>query len=194
MKVADRGKLVIISGPSGAGKSSVVRALLEICPLPLALSVSATTRPPRRGERDGVDYHFLTQEDFRRRRSQGEFLECKEVYGRGDWYGTLKSTVSAALQEGKWLVLPIDVEGAAAVLEQYPEAITIFLHAGSLEELERRLRQRGTESEASLQSRLAVARRELAMADRYRHQVVNHTISLAAREICDVLRAYAVPA
>ena len=194
MKVADRGKLVIISGPSGAGKSSVARALLEICPLPLALSVSATTRPPRRGERDGVDYHFLTQEDFRRRRSQGDFLECKEVYGRGDWYGTLKSTVSAALQEGKWLVLSIDVQGAAAVLEQYPEAITIFLHAGSLEELERRLRQRGTESEASLQSRLAVARRELAMADRYRHQVVNHTISLAAREICDVLRAYAVPA
>ena len=194
MKAADKGKLVIISGPSGAGKSSVVRALLEMCPLPLELSVSATTRPPRPNERDGVDYHFLTKEEFSRRRSQGEFLECKEVYGRGDWYGTLNRTVTAGLREGKWIVLQIDVEGAIAVLEQYPEAITIFLHSGSLAELERRLRQRGTESETSLQRRLAVAQRELAMADHYRHQVINHTISVAAREICDVLKRYVVSA
>ena len=91
-----RGKLVIISGPSGAGKSTVVRKLLEECPLPLTLSVSATTRPPRAGEVDGRDYWFLTSSEFAAKREQGEFLECKEVFGRGYWYGTLANTVSAA--------------------------------------------------------------------------------------------------
>ena len=94
------GKLVIISGPSGAGKSSVVRALLQECDLPLRLSVSATTRPPRAHEMEGRDYYFLSQEEFAARRARGEFLECKEVFGRGDWYGTLKSDVPAGFAQG----------------------------------------------------------------------------------------------
>ncbi|GIW94594.1 MAG: guanylate kinase [Pirellulaceae bacterium] len=183
---ADR--LVIISGPSGAGKSTVVRRLLETCSVPLYLSVSATTRQPRPGEVDGVDYYFLSHDEFARRRRAGEFLECKEVFHRGDWYGTLRSEVQRGVAQGKWVLLEIDVEGAMAVLEQYPQAVTIFLHPGSLEELERRLRHRGTETEESLQRRLEVARRELEYLPRYQYEVVNQTVEQAAEEICRLLQ------
>jgi len=185
------GKLVIISGPSGAGKSTVLTELLANCPLPLSLSVSATTRSPRPGERDGVEYHFLSKTEFARRRANGEFLECKEVFGRGDWYGTLNRTVTAGLSEGKWIVLEIDVQGALSVLENRSEAITIFVHPGGLAELERRLRQRGTESEASIQRRLEVARSEMGSISNYDHEVINQVVSHAAREICDILSQYA---
>jgi guanylate kinase len=185
-----KGKLVIISGPSGAGKSTVLKELIETCPLPLELSVSATTRAPRPEERDGVEYHFLSHEEFTRRREQGEFLECKEVYGRGDWYGTLGSTVTAGLNQGKWVVLEIDVEGALAVLEKHPQTITIFLHCGGLEELERRLRSRGTEDEQTVNRRLDVARKEITYIHHYRHEVTNDTVSQAVRDICDILTRY----
>jgi guanylate kinase len=180
-------RLVILSGPSGTGKSTIVRRLLSECPLPLMLSVSATTRPPRPDERDGVDYHFLSREEFLRRRDRGEFLEWKEVFGRGHFYGTLRSAVASGLAAGKWVVLEIDVQGALAVLEEDSQAISIFLHAGSMEELERRLRGRGTESEESIQRRLAVARNELEYVDRYSCQVVNRTVDQAVREICEIL-------
>jgi guanylate kinase len=182
-----RGQLVIISGPSGAGKSTVVRRLVEKCPLPLELSVSATTRPPRPGERDGVDYIFLGKEEFARRRAAGGFLESMEVFGRGDWYGTPGHAVSSGLEAGKWVILEIDVDGAMAVLPAYPDAITIFLHPGSMEELERRLRARGTEREELLQRRLEVARGELTWIDRYRYEVINDDVSAAAGRICDIL-------
>ncbi len=182
------GRLVIISGPSGAGKSTVVQRLLAECPLPIELSVSATTRPPREGEQDGVHYHFLTPEAFQQRRLADEFLECKEVFGRGDWYGTLRSEVASGLDQGKWVLLEIDVEGALAVLEKQPDAITIFLHPGSLEELERRLRNRGTEDDASMARRLEVARREMTCLNKYSFEVINHSVDRAVQEICDILR------
>jgi len=191
MSGSSRCEVVIISGPSGAGKSTVVRRLLETCPLPLQLSVSATTRSPRLGERDGVDYHFVSHEEFCRRRAAGEFLEWKEVFGRGHLYGTLRSETTAGLAAGKWVILEIDVEGALAVLEQHPEAITIFVDPGSLGELERRLRGRGTESEESIQRRLAVARREMARKDRYRYEVINDAVDRAVLEICDILLSHA---
>lgn len=181
------GKLVIISGPSGAGKSTVVRRLLTECPLPLVLSVSATTRKPRPEERDGADYHFLTKEEFSRKQKAGDFLEWKEVFGRGDFYGTLRSETTAGLANGKWVILEIDVEGTLSVVQQHPEAITIFLDPGSMEELERRLRSRGTESEESIQRRLEVARREMTKSNRYRFRVVNDLVDRTAREICDIL-------
>jgi guanylate kinase len=184
------GKLAIISGPSGAGKSTVVKELMVSCPLPLELSISATTRPPRPGEQDGVDYHFLSREEFARRRLAGEFLECKEVFGRGDWYGTLRAAVTAGLQAGKWVILEIDVEGAMSVLAQNPEVTTIFLHPGGLDELERRLRARGTDSEESIRRRLEVASRELTFRPRYRHEVINRTVPDAVREICGILQSY----
>src|SRR5262245_46808405 len=181
--------LVVVSGPSGAGKSTVVRELLESCALPLHLSVSATTRQPRRGEIEGEDYFFLTPEQFALRRANNEFLECKEY--AGNWYGTLQSQVSSGLAEGKWVLLEIDVEGTMAVLEKHPEALTIFVHSGSVEELERRLRLRNTESEEALARRLATARRELAKKDRYRYEVINRDVPTAVREVCEILQRHA---
>jgi guanylate kinase len=187
MSVADV-KLVILSGPSGAGKSTVVQQLLAVSPVPLRLSVSATTRPPRPGERNGEHYHFLSAEEFARRRERGEFLECKEVFGQGDWYGTLRSEIATGHRQGKWVLLEIDVEGAMSVLDQVPQALTIFLHPGSPEELERRLRSRGTESDASIQRRLEVARQEMECVGSYRYEVINDTVDRAVDEICGILR------
>ncbi len=188
MSAPTRGKLIVISGPSGAGKTTLLKKLFERCP-ELRASVSATTRPPRPSERDGVDYHFLSDNEFQRRRAAEEFLECCEVFGRGYWYGTLRDEVSPSLEAGKSIVLEIDVQGAMAVLEQYPDAVTLFVHPSSLDELERRLRGRGTETEASIQRRLEVARRELARAEDYRHQVLNDDVDRAAQEICDIIRS-----
>jgi guanylate kinase len=185
------GKLIIISGPSGAGKTTLIKRLFDEFP-DLVASVSATTRSPRPVERDGVDYHFLTPQEFARRRDGGEFLECFEVFGRGTWYGTLAAEVAPSLEAGKSIVLEIDVQGAMAVMERYPQAVTIFVHTGSsdeLDELEQRLRKRGTESEESIERRLEAARRELAFADRYRYQVVNNDVETAVREICDIIRS-----
>ena len=181
------GKLVVISGPSGAGKTTLLKRLFARSPVPLVASVSATTRFPRPGEVDGVDYHFLTKEEFARRRERNEFLESFEVYQRGDWYGTLKQEVGPRLSEGKWVVLEIDVQGTLAVLQHYPEAVTIFVRPSSLGELERRLRDRGTDSEAAIGRRLEVARRELASIDRYQYQVVNDDVDRALNELCEIL-------
>jgi guanylate kinase len=181
------GRLVVISGPSGAGKTTLLKRVFSESTRPLVPSISATTRRPRRGEIDGVDYHFLSPEEFARRRANGEFLECFEVYQRGDWYGTLRSEVTPSLTAGKWVVLEIDVQGTLAVLEHYPDALTIFVRPASMEELERRLRDRGTETEAALERRLEVARRELAASGFYRHQVVNDDLDRAVREICHIL-------
>lgn len=185
---ASAAKVVIISGPSGAGKSTVVARLLAACPVPLRLSVSATTRAPRPGERDGVHYHFLARDEFQRRRQRGEFLECKEVFGCGDWYGTLRSEVATGQAEGKWVLLEIDVQGAMSVLEEIPDAVTIFLHPGSLEELAQRLTRRGTESSQSLARRLDVARAEMDCVRAYQYEVVNDTVDRAVQEICGILQ------
>jgi guanylate kinase len=180
-------RIVILSGPSGAGKTTVVRELLRSSPVPLVLSVSATTRRPRTGEVDGREYHFLSSAEFARQRAAGEFLECKEVFGRGDWYGTLRREVTTGLEQGKWVLLEIDVEGAMAVRERFPDCVMVFLHPGSLEELERRLRGRGTDSEESIRRRLEVATGELARASEYSYQVVNETPAQAVAEIRAIL-------
>jgi guanylate kinase len=189
MQASAAGMLVIISGPSGAGKSTVVRQLLDQCDLPLRLSISATTRKPRPEEQEGRDYHFLSSSEFQRRREAGAFLECKEVFGRGDWYGTLRSEVEAGLTSGCCVLLEIDVEGALSVLEQRPDTITIFLHPGSMDELERRLRARATENEVSIQRRLEVARREMDYLSRYRFEVINRTVDQAVQDICNILKS-----
>jgi guanylate kinase len=134
-----------------------------------------------------VDYYFLSPEEFSARRAEGEFLECFEVFGRGYWYGTLWSEVVAGFDAGKWVVLEIDVQGALAAMERYPDALSIFIRLGSLEELEKRLRGRGTETEEAVGRRLARAKHEIELAGRYRYQVVNDDVDQAVSEICGIL-------
>ena len=177
----------MVSGPSGVGKTSVMREGYRTSRVPLVHSVSATTRPPRPDETDGLDYHFLTNGAFGNRRKKGDFIECFEVFGQTYWYGTLWSEVTTGLNAGKWVVLEIDVQGALAVVERFPAAVTIFLRPGSHEELERRLRGRGTETEQSIRCRLAQADHELAQAERYQYQVINDDMDQAVREICEIL-------
>jgi guanylate kinase len=181
------GRLIVVSGPSGAGKTSVMRLVYQTCPVPLVRSVSATTRPPRAGETDGIDYHFLPSEEFEARRQGGDFIESFQVFGQGHWYGTLRSEVTTGLAAGKWVVLEIDVQGAQAVMRQFPDAVTIFLRPSSREELEHRLRGRATETEQAIQRRLAQADRELAAAEKYQHQVINDNLDQAVEDICAIL-------
>lgn len=181
-------RVVVISGPSGSGKTTVVSRLLAESPVPLVKSVSATTRPPRSGEVDGRDYRFLTPEEFAARRERGEFLEYAEVHGRDCWYGTLKSEIERARAAGAWILLEIDVQGAMNVINEYPDAITIFLTTPSEGTYEERLRARGTESEETIRRRLQTARDELKLAPRYRYRVENDDLDLAVRDIIHILR------
>jgi guanylate kinase len=182
--------VVVVSGPSGVGKTTVVRRVMDECPLPLTLSTSVTTRQPRAGELDGADYHFLEKNEFLRRREAGDFLESFEVFGRGHWYGTIRDEVASSLAAGKWVVLEIDVNGAMQVVEQYPDAITVFVSPDSFTELERRLRGRATETEERIQRRLEIARDELQFKDRYRHVVVNDDVERATNEIIEILTQF----
>ncbi len=181
------GKVVIVSGPSGAGKTTLMKRVYERRPVPLRVSVSATTRSPRPGEVDGRDYYFLSKDDFLAKRERGEFLESFEVFGKGHWYGTPWSELNDGFAAGSWVVLEIDVQGAIAVMERFPDALSIFISPGSAEELEKRLRGRGTEAEEAVQRRLRQANQELAVADRYRYQVVNDSLDRAVEEICQII-------
>ncbi|RPI91257.1 MAG: guanylate kinase [Planctomycetaceae bacterium] len=175
-------RFVVLSGPSGSGKTTIVDRLLAACPGKLVKSVSATTRAPRPHEIDGRDYHFLTKEEFARRRLADDFVECAEVHSSGNWYGTLKSELMRAARMQGCALLEIDVQGARQIMERYPGALTIFVKTVD-GDYEKRLRARGTESEEVIQKRLETARRELAMASSYRHQVVNDDLARAVREI-----------
>jgi guanylate kinase len=182
-------RLIIISGPSGAGKSTVTRRLLVECELPLRMSVSATTRPPRPGETDGKEYHFLSPEQFDRLRGENAFLECKEVFGRGHWYGTLRREVTEGLKAGYWMILEIDVQGALEVMEASEvDPISLFIHPGGMDELERRLRDRGTESEDAIQRRLETAAGEMRFLHHYQYEVINGSVDAAVAQVCQILR------
>ncbi len=178
--------LVVVSGPSGAGKDTVVRQLRQQHP-EIEFSVSATTRAMRPGEQDGVDYHYLSTAEFEQRIAAGEILE--HTCYCGNYYGTPKLEVDRRIAAGRTVVLVIEVEGAANIKRIYPNATTVFIRPPSMEELERRLRNRGTETEQSIQRRLARAAEELGLADGYDAQVVNDTVEQCARDLYAVIRA-----
>lgn len=182
-------RIVVLSGPSGSGKTTLVRELVVRAPVKLIKSVSATTRPPRPGEVNGDDYWFLTDAEFRRRLESGEFIEFAEVFSSGFLYGTLMADLDRAWQQQGWAFLEIDVQGAMKVVQQYPDAVTIFLSTPSPAEFERRLRARGTEIEDVIRRRLATAEEELQQAGRYRYVVVNDQLETAVSEICEILKA-----
>jgi guanylate kinase len=181
-----KGPLIILSGPSGSGKSTVIQQLLAAGDLPLRLSVSATTRPPRPGEKDGVHYHFWGRERFEEEIRTGAFLEWADVHG--NWYGTLHREVGPDREQGFGVILDIDVQGAAQVRKQCPDSISIFLRTSSWETYERRLRQRGTESEAAIQRRLTNARKELERAGEYQYEVINDDLATAVAQLRDIVQ------
>jgi guanylate kinase len=180
-------RVVVLSGPSGSGKTTIVERLIVDSPCKLVKCISATTRPKRVGEVDGESYYFLTAEEFAARKQAGEFLETAEVFGAGYWYGTLKSELDRARQENGWAFLEIDVQGALRVMEEYPDALTIFLEPPSIEVCEQRLRARKTDSEETIQRRLKRVKDELGLADRYRFRVVNDDLDDAIGQISQIL-------
>jgi guanylate kinase len=181
-----KGPLIILSGPSGSGKSTLLERLLAKTDLRLHLSVSATTRLPRSGEIDGKHYHFWTEERFEEAKRAGEFLECAQVHGRQ--YGTLRSEVDPYRNRGTGVILDIDVQGATQIRRLYPDSVSIFLRAGSLETYAARLHGRGTENEETIRRRLATAAQELAHAGEYDYQVINDDLSTAVAEMEGIVR------
>lgn len=179
------GKLFVVTAPSGAGKTSLINALLKEDPR-LKLSVSYTTRPPRPGERDGREYHFVDEATFLAMRERGEFLESAEVHGHR--YGTSRKVISQALAEGEDLILEIDWQGAAQVRGLYPQCVGIFIHPPSIEELERRMRARAQDSEAVIRRRLDNALEELAHAGEFEYAIINKDFETAKQSLADIIR------
>ena len=178
------GQVFVITGPSGVGKGTLIHGLMERHP-ELQLSVSATTRAPRPGERDGVDYHFLDPQEFERRIAAGDFVEHADYAGRR--YGTLRSELEGRLRAGAPVLLEIEVQGARQVRSTVPDAIQVFIAPPSLEVLRERLRQRGTDDEQEVQRRLRVARAELDAQPEFAHVVVNDRLERALEELTEII-------
>lgn len=181
-----KGLLIVISGPSGTGKGTVCSLLMKNNP-DIAYSVSATTRAPREGEQDGINYYFLSKDTFEEMIDKGELLEWANVYG--NYYGTPLQKIQEKRAQGVDILLEIDTQGAMNVKEKCPDGLFIFLLPPSLEELERRIRGRGTETEESLARRLGSAVTEIGIGKQYRYCVVNEDVETAAEDIANIIKA-----
>ncbi|MBO4814247.1 MAG: guanylate kinase [Muribaculaceae bacterium] len=177
-----KGKLIIISAPSGSGKSTIISHLIGDESLKLEFSVSATTRPPRGEEKNGVEYYFMSPEEFNKAIENDELVEYQEVYP-GRFYGTLKSEVTRINKKGKNVVLDVDVLGAINVKKMYGDhALAVFIKAPSIEVLRERLVKRGTDSPEDIEKRISKAEFELGYADQFDHIVINDVLDVAVRE------------
>ena len=180
------GQIFIVAAPSGAGKSSLVAALIAADP-GIRLSISHTTRPPRPGETDGQEYHFVSHEEFRRMREQGEFLESAEVYG--NFYGTSSADIRNSLDQGQDVVLEIDWQGARQVRALFMDALSIFILPPSLEALRERLLARGKDPLEVIEKRLAVAREDLSHENEFDYAIINNEFAEAAKDLTAIVRA-----
>ena len=185
-----QGKLIIFSAPSGSGKSTIINKLMSEYGLRGRFSISATSRKPRGSEQDGVEYYFLSEEDFRRRISEGDFLEYEEVYP-GCFYGTLRSEMDRTLAQGENVILDIDVQGGLNVKKIYGDrALTLFIQPPSIERLRERLERRGTDAPEVIERRLAKAETELSFAPKYDAVVVNDDLEEACRDAARVIEDF----
>ena len=175
----------MITAPSGAGKTSLIEALMKADPS-LKLSISYTTRKPRPGEQDGVDYHFVDDAAFLAMKARGEFLESAEVHGYR--YGTSKKVITEALARGEDLILEIDWQGAQQVRAVYPDCVGIFILPPSIEELERRMRSRGQDAEAVIRRRLDNARGEMEHAGEFDYAIINKDFQTALRKLAEIIQ------
>ena len=183
-------RIIILTAPSGSGKTSIARHLLAALPDKLAFSVSATTRKPRGNERNGVDYHFIPEQEFRKMIDDKAFVEWEMVY-EGKYYGTLKSELQRIWDLGKMPMLDIDIKGAINVQQQFPgQVLSLFIQPPSIAELERRLRARGTETEASLSARISKASYELGFSHHFSKVIVNDVLQTACEEAEQAVRAF----
>ena len=180
-----KGQLLVVSGPSGAGKGTICKALIE--KNPIWISTSCTTRKPRAGEVDGINYFFIEREEFLKRIDNDEFLEYAEVYG--NFYGTPRSEVLRLLDEGKDVILEIDIQGALKIKSSYPEGVFIFIMPPSMEELRNRITNRGSETPESLKTRLEAAYDEISFASKYDYAVVNDEVDKAVKKIESIIIA-----
>ena len=180
------GSLFVVVAPSGAGKTSLVRALLEQRP-GVQLSVSFTTRMPRPGERDGIDYHFIGRADFERRRAAGEFLEWAEVHG--NLYGTSRDWIAARIAEGRDIVLEIDWQGAHQVVRLFPDTVSVFIAPPSMKALRERLERRGQDSAEVIERRMAAARDELLQAPTFQYVIINQDFTTALGQLTSIVDA-----
>lgn len=180
----NKGSLFVMSGPSGTGKGTICKVLEQ--EKGIFLSVSSTTREIRVGEKDGITYNYTTRDNFRRMIDEGKMLEWATY--DGNYYGTPKTTVESMLNEGKNVILEIDVQGAFKVKEIFPETVMIFVLPPSMEELKKRLIERGREGEDSIQNRMEVARGELELAARYNYVVVNDSLETCVNEVREIIK------
>lgn len=190
MRMSSVHKIIIITAPSGAGKTSITKHLLKTFPDQLSFSVSAATRQKRNYEKDGVDYHFMTVEDFKEKIQNNSFVEWEMVY-EGKYYGTLKSEIHRIWKDDKTPLLDIDVKGAVHVQQQHPEhSLSLFIEPPSVDELKRRLRGRGTETDESLATRLNKATYELSFKDHFNKVIVNDYLERACKEAEEIARKF----
>jgi guanylate kinase len=183
-------KIIIITAPSGAGKTSITRFLLKTFEKKLSFSVSAATRPARGNEKNGVDYYFMTEEEFTGKIQNEEFVEWEMVY-EGKYYGTLKKELQRIWAEGKVPVLDIDVKGAIHVQQQFPETtLSLFIEPPGVDELKRRLQGRGTESDESLNARVSKASYELSFKHSFNHIIVNDNLERACKDARQIVEAF----